>query len=148
MIEKLNVIDAIIGLPANLFYGTSIPVTIIVCKKNRNGNSGNILFIDASKDFKSGKNQNELEPQHIQKIFEAYKERKDIEKFAHVATMDEVRENGFNLNIPRYVDSSEKAAEVDLQEVAGEIRKTNEEIGKVSDELKKSFDLLGLEFPF
>ena len=148
MIEKLNVIDAIIGLPANLFYGTSIPVTIIVCKKNRNGNSGNILFIDASKDFKAGKNQNELEPQHIQKIFEAYKERKDIDKFAHVASMDEIRENGFNLNIPRYVDSSEKVAEIDLQEVAGEIRKTNEEIGKVSDELKKSFDLLGLEFPF
>ena len=68
LIKKLNVIDAIIGLPANLFYGTGIPVTIIVCKKNRNGNSGNILFIDASKEFKSGKNQNELEPQHNQKI--------------------------------------------------------------------------------
>ena len=73
-LEKLNVIDAVIGLAPNLFFGTSIPVSILVCKKNRNGNSGNILFIDASKDFKAGKNQNELEPQHIQKIFEAYKD--------------------------------------------------------------------------
>ena len=148
MIEKLNVIDAIIGLPANLFYGTSIPVTIIVCKKNRNGNSGNILFIDASKDFKAGKNQNELEPQHIQKIFDAYKERKDIDKFAHVASMEEIVENGFNLNIPRYVDSSEKMQEIDLVEVTESIEKTNAEIETVSAELKMSFDQLGLKFPF
>lgn len=148
LIESQNVIDAVIGLPANLFHGTSIPVTVIVCKRKRNGNSDNILFIDASKEFVPGKNQNSLSDEHIQKIVDTYHDRVDVEKYAHVATMDEIRENGFNLNIPRYVNSSEKVAEINLQEVAGEIRKTNEEIGKVSDELKKSFDLLGLEFPF
>ena len=148
MIEKLNVIDAVIGLAPNLFFGTSIPVSIIVCKKNRNGNSGNILFIDASKEFTAGKNQNQLEDKHIQKIFKAYQERKDIDKFAHVATMEEIAANGFNLNIPRYVDSSEAVAEIDLEEVAGKIRETNEEIEKTSEELRKSFDQLGLKFPF
>ena len=114
MIEKLNVIDAIIGLPANLFFGTGIPVSIIVCKKNRNGNSGNILFIDASKEFEPGKNQNVLTDEHIQKIFKAYQERKDVDKFAHVASMEEIVENGYNLNIPRYVDTFEEEAPVDI----------------------------------
>ena len=148
MIEKLNVIDAIIGLPANLFYGTSIPVSIIVCRKNRNGNSGNILFIDASKEFKPGKNQNELEPEHIQKIFQTYHDRAETPRYSHVAPMSEIIANEYNLNIPRYVDSSEPTPEIDLDEVAGNIRKTNVEIEQVSAELKKSFDLLGLEFPF
>ena len=114
MIEKLNVIDAIIGLPANLFYGTAIPVSIIVCKKNRNGNSGNILFIDASKEFESGKNQNILTDEYIQKIFKAYQERKNIDKFAYVAPLEEIRENEFNLNIPRYVDIFEEDELVDI----------------------------------
>ena len=148
MIEKLNVIDAIIGLPANLFYGTSIPVTVIVCKKNRNGNADNILFIDASKDFKAGKNQNELEPAHIQRIVETYRKREDVPKYAHVASMEEIIENGYNLNIPRYVDTSEKVAEIDLKEVTEEIRKNQKEMDNVAAELKKSFDMLGLEFPF
>lgn len=148
MIEKLNVIDAIIGLPANLFYGTGIPVCIIVCKKNRNGNKDNILFIDASKDFTKGKKQNVLEDEHIQRIYETYRNREDVERFAHVATMDEIAENGFNLNIPRYVDTSEPEPEIDLTEVAGKIQDTNAEIEKVTAELKESFDLLGLEFPF
>jgi type I restriction enzyme M protein len=148
MIEKLNVIDAIIGLPAKLFYGTGIPVCVIVCRKNRNGNSNNIMFIDASKDFTPGKNQNHLEKEHIEKIFIAYKNRKDVDKFAHVASMDEIRENGFNLNIPRYVDSSEDVPEVDLGEVKGNIDDINAEIEKVSAELKESFNLLGLDFPF
>lgn len=148
MIEKLNVIDAIIGLPAKLFYGTGIPVCVIVCRKDRNGNSDNIMFIDASKDFTPGKNQNYLEHEHIEKIFKAYKDRKDVDKFAHVASMDEIHENGFNLNIPRYVDSSEDVPEVDLGEVKGNIDDINAEIEKVSSKLKESFKLLGLDFPF
>ena len=148
LIKKLNVIDAIIGLPANLFYGTGIPVTIIVCKKNRNGNSGNILFIDASKEFKSGKNQNELEPQHIQKIYDTYRNRVDVPKYAHVASMDEIEANEYNLNIPRYVNSADDVPEIDLNEVANNIKKTNAEIAAVSEELRKSFELLGLDFPF
>lgn len=148
MIEKLNVIDAIIGLPANLFYGTGIPVTIIVCRKNRNGNKDNILFIDASKDYISGKNQNVLDDKHIQKIYKAYQERKDIDRFAHVAPMNEIAENNFNLNIPRYVDTSEPVPEIDLKKVSFELKDIDDEIHKISNELKKSFDELGLEFPF
>lgn len=148
MIEKLNVIDAVIGLPANLFYGTGIPVCILVLKKNRNGNSDNILFVDASKEFKPGKNQNELTEEHIQKIYETYRERKDVERYAHVATMAEIEENGFNLNIPRYVDSSEPIPEIDLDEVANNLKKTQAEIEEAEASLKGMFDELGIEFPF
>ena len=148
LIKDLNRLDAVIGLPANLFHGTSIPVCILVLKSKRNGNSGNILFIDASKDFIKGKNQNELSDDHIKKIVDAYKERKDIDKFAHVATMQEIEENDYNLNIPRYVDTSEKEEEIDINEVMDRIKETDEEIAKVSAELKKSFDELGLRFPF
>lgn len=149
MIENLNVIDAVIGLPANLFYGTSIPVCILVLKKNRNGNSDNILFIDASKEFKSGKNQNELTEENIDKIVETYKKREDVDKYAKVVPISEIaEENGFNLNIPRYVDTSDPEPEIDLNEVADRIAETNKEIAAVETELKKSFDELGLKFPF
>ena len=148
LIEKLNVIDAIIGLPANLFFGTGIPVCVLVLKKERNGNSDNILFIDASKDFEAGKNQNILRDVDIDKIVKTYEDRKDVDKFAHVATMDEIAENGFNLNIPRYVDTFEKEPEIDLGEVAAEIRKLQKEIKGINAELKPYFDELGLDFPF
>ena len=106
------------------------------------------MFIDASKEFTPGKNQNILEQEHIEKIFKAYKNRKDVDKFAHVASMDEIRENGFNLNIPRYVDSSEDVPEVDLAKVKSNIDDINAEIEKESAELKESFRLLGLDYPF
>ena len=148
LIEKLNVIDAIIGLPANLFYGTSIPVSIIVCKKNRNGNKDNILFIDASKEFEKGKQQNILRQEDIDKIVETYQKREDVKRYAHVASMDEIRENGFNLNIPRYVDTSEPEPEIVLTDVATKLSDTDKEIEAVASELKESFKLLGLEYPF
>ena len=148
LIKDLNRLDAVIGLPANLFHGTSIPVCILVLKSKRNGNSDNILFIDASKDFIKGKNQNELSDEHIDKIVNAYKERKDVDKFAYVASMQEIIDNGYNLNIPRYVDTSEKEEELDIDEIMNSIQNTDEEIAKVSAELKKSFDELGLRFPF
>ncbi len=148
LIKDLNRLDAVIGLPANLFHGTSIPVCILVLKSKRNGNSNNILFIDASKDFIKGKNQNELSDEHIKKIVDAYKDRKNIDKFAHVATMEEIEANDYNLNIPRYVDTSEKEEEIDIDEVMDRIKETDDEIAKVSAELKKSFDELGLRFPF
>lgn len=147
LIEKLNVIDAIIGLPANLFFGTSIPVCIIVCKKNRNGNSDNILFIDASKEFQTGKKQNVLTDENIQKILKTYQDRVDVEKYAHVATMKEIEENDFNLNIPRYVDTSEEEIPVDLEQVTKEINDISNEIEETSNELKKYFEQLGLAFP-
>ena len=144
----VNRLDAVIGLPANLFHGTSIPVCILVLKSKRNGNSDNVLFIDASRDFVKGKNQNELSDEHIAKIINAYVERKDIDKYAHVATMTEIAENGYNLNIPRYVDTAEQEDEIDYDEVISSIRNTDDQIAKVSAELQKSFEELGLEFPF
>lgn len=148
IVRDLNRLDAVIGLPANLFHGTGIPVCLLVLKSKRNGNSNNILFIDASKEFKPGKNMNTLEEEHILKIIEAYKERKDIEKFCHVATMEEIEANDYNLNIPRYVDTSEKEEEIDLAAKAVDIENLNAEIKAAESELKKYFDELGLKFPF
>ena len=123
IIKDLNRLDAVIGLPANLFHGTGIPVCVLVLKSKRNGNAGNILFIDASKEFKAGKNQNVLEQKHIDKIVETYEKRVDVDKFAHVAEMSEIVENGYNLNIPRYVDTFEEEEPVDLKEVRNRIQK-------------------------
>ena len=107
LIENKNYIDAIIGLPANIFYGTSIPTCILVLKKCRKEDD-NILFIDASKEFEKVKTQNKLRPEHIEKIVNTYRERKEIEKYSHLATLDEIKENDYNLNIPRYVDTFEE----------------------------------------
>ena len=148
LIEKLNILDAVIGLPANLFFGTGIPVCVLVLKKNRNANANNILFIDASKDYESGKNQNILRDCDIDKIVETYVKREDVEKYAHVATMEEIVENGFNLNIPRYVDTFEKEEEIDLNAVSAEIKQLQTEIKSINTELKPYFDELGLDFPF
>ncbi|MBO6207863.1 MAG: N-6 DNA methylase [Lachnospiraceae bacterium] len=95
-----------------------------------------------------GKNQNELSDAHIQRIVDAYKDRKDIDKFAHVASMKEIEENGFDLNIPRYVDTSEAEEEIDIDAVTEEIEKIDVDIAQASKELKKSFQELGLKFPF
>ena len=148
LIEKLNVLDAVIGLPANLFFGTGIPVCVLVLKKDRGSNADNILFIDASKEFEAGKNQNILRECDIDKIVNIYEQRVDVEKFSHVATMSEIAENGFNLNIPRYVDTFEPEPEIDIEEVAADIRRLNKEIRDIDNELKPYFDELGLSFPF
>ncbi len=148
IIEKLNILDAVIGLPANLFFGTGIPVCVLVLKKNRNANSNNILFIDASKEFEAGKNQNILRDCDIDKIVETYEKRVDVEKYSHVATIEEIAENGFNLNIPRYVDTFEKEEEIDLNAVSSDIKQLQSEIKEINAELKPYFDELGLDFPF
>lgn len=148
LIEKMNVLDAVIGLPANLFFGTGIPVCVLVLRKDRGSNTDNILFIDASKDFEAGKNQNILRGQDIDKIVDAYVNREDVEKFAHVASMEEIVDNGFNLNIPRYVDTFEKEPEIDLKAVSAEIRSLQKEIKDINAELKPYFEELGLDFPF
>lgn len=147
MIEKLNVIDAVIGLPAGLFHGTGIPVCCLVLKKKRNGNSDNIFFVDASKEFLKGKKMNELLDEHIDKIVNAYINRIDVEKYAHVASLDEIRANDYNLNIPRYVDTSEKEEEIDLATVIKEINNTDAEIKTTTDTLKSYFAELGLAVP-
>ena len=121
LIEKKNYIDAIIGLPANIFYGTSIPTCILVMKKCRQSDD-NILFIDASKEFEKVKTQNKLRPEHIQKIIDTYRNRTEIEKYSHCATLKEIAENDYNLNIPRYVDTFEEEEEIDIKAVMAEIK--------------------------
>lgn len=144
LIKNLNVIDAIVGLPANLFHGTSIPTVCLVLKKKRNGNSGNILFIDASKDFKPGKNQNELIDDNVDKIINAYIERKDIDKYAHVASMVEIEKNEYNCNIPRYVDTSEEEEEIDIVKVKAELTDIMAKKQFAIDKVNSTMKLLGL----
>ena len=144
IIKDLNRLDAVIGLPANLFHGTGIPVCVLVLKSKRNGNAGNILFIDASKEFKAGKNQNVLEQKHIDKIVETYEKRVDVDKFAHVAEMSEIVENGYNLNIPRYVDTLEEEEPVDLKEVRNRIQKLEIDTKAAIDKAESILKELGL----
>ncbi|MBQ0909430.1 type I restriction-modification system subunit M [Flavobacterium sp. F-328] len=121
LIEQKNYLDAVIGLPANIFYGTSIPTCILVFKKCRE-TPDDILFIDASKEFEKVKNQNMLRDNHITKIVETYRNRTVIEKYSHLASLKEVAGNDYNLNIPRYVDTFEEQEEIDIQKVMFEIK--------------------------
>ncbi len=132
LLEK-NQIDAVIGLPGNLFYSTSIPTIVMVLKKDKK--TKDVLFIDASKHFEKGKNQNILRPEDIDLIVNTYKERKDVDKYAHVADFDEIKENDFNLNIPRYVDTFEPEPPVDLGKLTKEMEETQKEIDKTQSEL-------------
>ena len=144
LIKDLNRLDAVIGLPANLFHGTNIPVVILVLKSKRNGNSGNILFIDASKDYKPGKVQNELPDEYVQKIVETYKNRVDVERYAYVATIEEIIENDWNLNIPRYVDTSEPEEEIDIDVVMAELADITAKKQAAIDKVNSTMKLLGL----
>ena len=156
-----NLLEAVIGLPANLFFGTGIPAAILIFNKGkgsgirnyelgiRNNNevveSRNVLFIDGSKEYESMKNQNRLREQDINHIVETYmkfnrgelKEGVVEEKFSYVATYEEIKENEFNLNIPRYVDTFEEEAEVDIGEVQKEIVKLEDELRVVQEEMRK-----------
>lgn len=118
-------IYAVIGMPANLFFGTSIPTTVIILKKNRT--TRDVLFIDASNDFIKGKNQNKLSKENIEKIVSAYVERKEIDKFAYLASFEKIKENDYNLNIPRYVDTFEEEDPIDMANVGKEIKQIREE---------------------
>lgn len=126
-------IDAVIGMPANLFFGTSIPTTVIILKKNRT--TRDVLFIDASNEFTKGKNQNKLSKENIDKIVETYKKREDVEKYAYVATFDEIKENDFNLNIPRYVDTFEEETPVDMATIGSTIQDIRKEKVKLESSL-------------
>ena len=119
-------IDTVIGLPANIFFNTSIPTTVIILKKNRTNRD--VYFIDASKEFDKGKNQNIMTDAHIEKILEAYKSREEIDKFTHLASYEEIVENDYNLNIPRYVDTFEEEKVEPLTDIVSKINKRNEAI--------------------
>ncbi|MCG3684510.1 type I restriction-modification system subunit M [Aliarcobacter butzleri] len=137
LIEDRNYLDAVIGLPSNIFYGTSIPTCILVFKKCRE-HSDNILFIDASNDYEKAKNQNYLTNENIEKIIDTYANRKEIEKYSHLASMDEIKENDYNLNIPRYVDTFEEEEVIDLDKVSSELKALEIEM-KITDETIASF---------
>lgn len=135
MIEE-NLLDAVIGLPGNLFPTTNIPVAILVFDRSRekggiNEGRKDILFIDASRDFVSGKNQNTLSDEHLDKIVSTYSARSEVEKYAHVANFKEIKENDFNLNIPRYVDTFEEEEEIDIDAVQLEIDQLEKELAEV-----------------
>lgn len=145
LIEQKNYLDAVIGLPANIFYGTGIPTCILVFKKCKE-DPDHILFIDASKEFEKVKNQNMLREEHINKIVETYRNRTEIEKYSHLATLQEVAENDYNLNIPRYVDTFEPEPEIDIQAVMQEIKILEAKRVELDKEIDVYFKELGLVF--
>ncbi|MHB9097716.1 MAG: type I restriction-modification system subunit M [Syntrophales bacterium] len=135
MIEE-NLLDAVIGLPGNLFPTTSIPVSILIFDRSRekggaNQKRGDVIFVDASRDYLPGKNQNALSDDHIRKIVATVKARQAVEKYAHVAAFEEIKENDFNLNIPRYVDTFEEEEEIDIDAVQQEIDQFESELVEV-----------------
>jgi type I restriction enzyme M protein len=142
LIEK-HQIDTIIGLPANLFYGTGIPTIIIVLKRNRP--NSDVLFIDASKEFEKSKNQNTLTEENVAKIVNTFSERKDVEKYAHLASLEEIKQNDYNLNIPRYVDIFEEEEPVDLEKVSEQLMQDNKDIEELEAKINDQLKILGVK---
>ena len=140
---KENLLEAVIGLPANLFYGTSIPAAILIFNKGKKNK--NVLFIDASKDYEAGKKQNKLREEHINKIISTFKKNIEIEKYSHIASFDEIESNDFNLNIARYINSFEAEDEIDVKIVQGEIDLLEKELSDVRKKLSKYFNELGIK---
>lgn len=142
--EKLineNLLDAVIGLPEKLFYGTGIPAAILIFKKQKSDDS--VLFIDASREFKSGKNQNNLSEDNITKIVETYRARESVDKYAYLATLQEVKDNDYNLNIPRYVDTFEEEEEIDLVVVRAEREQLKTQLAELEIQMAKYLEELG-----
>lgn len=145
-----NIVDAVIGLPAGLFQTTGIPVAILILDRSReeggkNSHKKDVLFIEASKEFKAGKAQNTLTQENIDKIYNTYVERKDVDKFAHVASLDEITENDFNLNITRYVDTFLEEAEIDIAANLAELEKLNPELQKLEAQMNDYLNQLGIK---
>lgn len=147
IIERQNYLDAVIGLPGNLFYGTSIPATILIFKKCRRDDE-DIIFIDASKEFEKGKNQNKLTDENIEKIFETYKNRVEVEKYSHKAQLSEIKENEFNLNISRYVDTFEEEESININEVAKKLKELQTNEADLQKRIAEFCDELKIEKPF
>ena len=136
-----------IGLPANLFYGPSIPVCILVFKKCR-VHDADILFIDASQNFEKVGNQNALTDAQVMKIVGTYAKRENIDKYAHKASLDEIKENDFNLNIPRYVDTFEEEEPIDIEAVAAELKTLEAEMQETDATIAGFCKELGISSPF
>lgn len=145
-----NLLDAVIGLPANLFQTTGIPVAILIFDRAREAggkleNRKDVLFIDASKEFVAGKAQNKLGLDQINKIVDTYRNRREIEKYSHVANLEEIVENDYNLNIPRYVDTFEPEVEIDISTTIRELATVEIELATASEKMKQYLKELGIE---
>lgn len=140
LIEE-NLLDAVIGLPEKLFFGTGIPAAILIFKKQKIDD--NVLFIDASRDFQSGKNQNQLTNVNIRDIVKAYRNGDNIDKYAYIASLQEIRDNDYNLNIPRYVDTFEEEEEVDLMMVRAERKQLKERLAELEVKMATYLEELG-----
>lgn len=130
-----------IGLPEKLFFGTGIPAAILIFKKHKT--RPGVLFIDASRNYQSGKNQNRLTEQHLQKIVDSYQAWSSVDKYAYLATLEEIRENDYNLNIPRYVDTFEEEEEIDLMAVRTERLKLQSQLNELEAEMNQYLQELG-----
>ena len=149
IIKEMNALDAVIGLPANIFYGTSIPTCILVLKKCREADD-NIVFIDASGDdhfIKEG-NQNVLRDEDVERIISTYRNRETLDKYSYVATLDEIAENDYNLNIPRYVDTFEEEEPVDLDAVSAELKAIETDLQSTNETIAGFCAELGIATPF
>jgi type I restriction enzyme M protein len=140
LIEE-NLLDSVIGLPEKLFYGTGIPAAILVFRKDKI--DANVLFIDASREFKSGKNQNQLSDENIAKVIETYKQRETSDKYSYLASLGEIQENDFNLNIPRYVDTFEEEEDIDLMAVQADRKNIEAEIATLNEQMDGYLKELG-----
>ena len=147
IIQEQNYLDAVIGLPANLFYGTSIPACVLILKKCR-VHDNNILFIDASQHFDKVGNQNTLTDEHVEKIIATYQAREAIDKYAYVANLDEIATNDYNLNIPRYVDTFEEEEPVDMDAVVKDLKALETDMQDTDKTIARYCRELGIENPF
>jgi len=141
LIEE-NLLEAVIGLPANLFFGTGIPAAILIFNKGKT--HGDVLFIDASREYKEAKSQNSLTDENLRKIVATYHAFQPAEKYAYRATAQEIADNDFNLNIPRYVDTFEEEAEIDLDTVKADITRLESELTAVRVKMKACLKELGV----
>ncbi|MDJ0817428.1 MAG: type I restriction-modification system subunit M [Desulfobacterales bacterium] len=137
-----NLLDTVIGIPANLFYGTGIPAAFMIFDKSRKPGQ-DILFIDASRDFEQSTNQNKLRPQDTEKIVKTFRKRQEVEKYAYPASFEEVEENEFNLNIPRYVDTFEPEPEIDIAATQKEIEQIEAELAETQSKMNAYLKELG-----
>ena len=147
LIEEKNYLDTVIGLPANIFYGTSIPTCILVFKKCRE-HPDDILFIDASQHFEKVKTQNYLREEDVDRIIDTYAKRISVDKYSNVASLDEVRDNDFNLNIPRYVNTFEEEESIDIVAVSSELKTLEMEMKDTDETIAGFCKELNIPTPF
>ena len=147
-VEKLNIIDAVIALPANLFVQTGVKTSIIVCKKDRSIDKDNILFIDGTDICEQHKQQNIMKEAHVSQIAEIYQKRRDVEEKARVVSIEEIRRHGFNLHVSEYVSPTSTNSEFSISEITARIYEIDKEIDVLKEDLKETLAQLSIDFPF